>query len=608
MSQVIEQNKEIPGLPESPEIQESLFSELRELAESNPSECVKRTKVILKQASEKGNKLSEAKCLLNICCAFYNLGDYKKSLLNAGKAVEIFNELGEKKNTAAALNSKGRVFIDLGDYDDALEYQLDALKILEELDDKKGISSILNNLGIIYWNCEDYGKAIDNFEKSLEIKRIFNDKRGIARTFNNIGNVYKTQKNFDESLKYYKDALKIDEEIGNIRGISFCLNNIGTVYNDLNEYGKAIDYFNKSREIKIKLGDKPGLGNSYLNLGIAYTKKGDFAESLEYLDRGMEIAQEQNIKPLKKGLYYNYAELFQYQGDYKKSLEYFKLYIDIKEEIFNEEVLKKFTEFRLRYEIDKTEKENELLRQRNEFQKLELETQKNLKDLNATKDKFFSIIAHDLKSPFAVMTSFLNILKRMDNYDKNKIMDLVNDMDKTVKASINLLENLLEWSRTQTGSISFAPRRLNLKPVLTEVLNLLKGNAVSKNITLINNIDALHAVFADRNMLNTIFRNLVSNAVKFSFSGGEITISSADRGSDIEICIKDNGAGIEPELTGKIFSVDTKTKTLGTSGEKGTGIGLILCKEFVERNGGRIWAESELGKGSTFCFTLPKNQ
>jgi two-component system sensor histidine kinase/response regulator len=178
-------------------------------------------------------------------------------------------------------------------------------------------------------------------------------------------------------------------------------------------------------------------------------------------------------------------------------------------------------------------------------------------------------------------------------------------MDKTVIASMNLLENLLEWSRTQTGRISFAPRKLKLKPVLAEVLNLLKGNAVTKNINLKNEIDSSHTVFADRNMLNTIFRNLVSNAIKFSFTGGEITISSIDKGSETEICVCDKGTGIEPEQAEYIFSINTKNKTLGTEGEKGTGIGLVLCKEFAERNGGNIRVISTPGKGSTFCFTLP---
>jgi signal transduction histidine kinase len=585
---------------------DALFLELKEITESFPLESIELNKQVLKHAVNNCDKLSEAKCLLNISSAYYYMGDYKQSLSYANKATDYFRELGEKKHVAASLSSKGRVFIDLGDYNDALGYQLEALRILEELNDKKGISTVLNNIGIIYWNCEDYTKAIENFEKSLELKRVFNDKKGIARTFNNIGNVHKTQENFDTSLKYYNDALKINKEIGNVRGISFCLNNIGTIYNDLNEYDKAIDYFNKANELKIKSGDKPGMGNSFLNLGIAYKKKGDYEKALQYLNKGMEIAKEENVKPLKKKLYYIYAELFEIQDEYKKSLENFKLYIEIKDALFNEEVLKKFTELQLRYEIEKTEKENELLRQRNEIQKLELETQKNLKELNETKDKFFSIIAHDLKSPFAVMSSFLNILKKTNKYDKDTVMDLVDEMDKTVIASMDLLENLLEWSRTQTGRIEFAPRKLNLKPVLTEVLNLLKGNAVSKNITLKNEIDSSHTVFADRNMLNTIFRNLVSNAIKFSYQDGDITISSIDKSSEMEICIHDNGTGIEPEQSENIFSISTKSKTLGTAGEKGTGIGLMLCKEFVERNGGKIWVDSSPGNGSTFCFTLPK--
>jgi signal transduction histidine kinase len=603
MSQVLEQKKEINGLPGE---NESLFRELRELAETKPQECFERTAAILNNAVQNGSELITAKCLLVNSAANYSLGDYKKSLTDANSSLEISRRINDKKSIAAALSSKGRIFIDLGDYEDALDNLLEALKILEELKDFISASHIHNNLGLVHWNCEDYEKALDEFTKSLHIKDEYGDKRGTARTLNNIGNVYKTLGESDKALENYEGSLKIDEELCNKRGMAACLNNIGTIYKDKKDYAKALDYYSRSLELKKEIGDKQGIANSYLNFGIVYSRLGEFDKALKYYFDGLKIAGEEDIKPVKKNLYYSFAELYASKGEFRKGYEYLTLYMDEKEKIFNDDVFKRFSEIQLKYEIEKTEKENELLRQRNEIQRLELETQKNLKELNATKDKFFSIIAHDLKSPFAVMTSFLNILKKTDNYEKDAVMELVNEMDKTVIASMNLLENLLEWSRTQTGRIDYAPSVLNLPAVLNEVFKLLKGNAAAKKIKLINKIDSSHRVFADKNMLNTIIRNLISNAIKFSYTGGKITVSSADNGKEIEICVKDEGTGIEPDLAENIFSVITKTKTLGTAGEKGTGIGLILCKEFTERNGGKISVKSEPGKGSTFCFTMPK--
>ncbi len=593
-------------LPENTEETASYIEELSELAEIDPAKAIEISSAALKYAAEKGDRPLEAGCLRNIAIAFYNLREYKSSLENANKALEIFEAVNDSKGIADSLNNKGRVFIEIGKYDEALRDQLGSLKILEKLGDKKGISKLYNNIGLIYWYCENFQMALEYHRKSLEIKQALDDKKGIARTFNNLGNVYKYLGEHEKAIDCYVKALNLNEELDNKKGISFCLNNLGTVYKDLDNNELALKYYNRSLTIKYSLDDKPGIANTYLNLGILNSDIKDFKSALEYYDKGLKLAEEENIKSIQKNFYYNYMELFSATGEHEKALEYFKKYVELKESLFNDEIARRFTELQLRYEIEKMESENELLRGKNEIQRLELESQKNLKELNATKDKFFSIISHDLKSPFAVMTSFLNILKNTENFDKDNILELVNEMDKTVKASISLLENLLEWSRTQTGRMAFSPQELNLKAVAENSISLLWGNALAKNITLADEIDLSCTVYADKNMLNTIFRNLISNAIKFSSPGGEIKISASPKDSVFVVSIADCGIGIEEEHRNKIFSIDTKIHTKGTAGEKGTGIGLILCREFVERNWGKIWVESTPGKGSTFYFTLPK--
>jgi len=231
-----------------------------------------------------------------------------------------------------------------------------------------------------------------------------------------------------------------------------------------------------------------------------------------------------------------------------------------------------------------------------------------LRDLNATKDKFFSIIAHDLKSPFNSILGFSDLLiNNFSDYDKDEIEKYLRTIESSSKQAFELLENLLVWARSQTGSIHYQPETIELKSIIHENINLLTNQAERKNIQIFSTITDEAFVNGDRNMINTILRNLLANAIKFTPQFGKIFVSLILNDESYEISIKDNGIGIAEENIPKLFRIDSKFSTLGTEKEKGTGLGLILCKEFVEKHGGKIWARSELGKGSTFIFSLKSN-
>jgi len=229
-----------------------------------------------------------------------------------------------------------------------------------------------------------------------------------------------------------------------------------------------------------------------------------------------------------------------------------------------------------------------------------------LKALNATKDKLFSIIAHDLKSPFTGIIGFSELLyENIDRYNIEKTKHFINQINQTAKSTFILLENLLTWAKAQTGKIEFKPQGLQLKPIIQDVISVLNSAAKIKNISL-NSFESDNSlVFADRNMLHTILRNLVSNAIKFTQHGGRIEIYSIVIDGKIEVTVKDNGVGMNEETQKKLFNKDSSLSTKGTAHESGTGLGLILCKDFIERQGGEIWFTSELGKGTEFKFTLP---
>ena len=229
-----------------------------------------------------------------------------------------------------------------------------------------------------------------------------------------------------------------------------------------------------------------------------------------------------------------------------------------------------------------------------------------LKLLNANKDKLFSIIAHDLRSPFHGLFGFTEILANdFESLTKSEVKNISQELYKTVRQQFKLLENLLDWSRLQIGRMDFQPIRISLYEKVALITELLIGNAIKKNITIINEIKDNITVWADEKMLNSILQNLVSNAIKFTPAGGQILLSCNVIEDEVEIAIKDSGIGISEADLELLFRIDVQHSTKGTSNEKGTGLGLLLCKELVEKQNGRIKVDSKPGEGSTFTFYLP---
>jgi len=229
-----------------------------------------------------------------------------------------------------------------------------------------------------------------------------------------------------------------------------------------------------------------------------------------------------------------------------------------------------------------------------------------LQELIATKDKLFSIIAHDLKNPFNTLLGFSDLLVRnAGNYDSEKIKQFASSMRNSAKSAYSLLENLLQWSRVQTGALVAVPEKINCPTLINEIIPLFAEGAKSKNLGFSIISDSLHEIKADSEMIKTILRNLISNAIKFSHSEAEITIKTVQIEKYIQFSITDQGIGIEKEHLEKLFKVDNKLSKIGTNNETGTGLGLLLCNEFIRKINGSIWVESDEGKGSSFIFNVP---
>ncbi len=247
--------------------------------------------------------------------------------------------------------------------------------------------------------------------------------------------------------------------------------------------------------------------------------------------------------------------------------------------------------------------------ERKMFEEKLMETTEELMRANSEKDRFFSIIAHDLRSPFHSLFGFSEMLStELHNLSNEEITFMSKEIYNGLKNLYNLLENLLEWSRLERDKMEFKPSQFNLSELVREVYELLKHNAYSKNVNLVNDVNVDFLILADRNMLKSVIQNLVSNAIKFSYSEGIIVVNAERKDNDIFVSVEDNGIGIRKENLEKLFRIDIQLSTVGTAQERGTGLGLILCKELIEKHQGKIWAESELNKGSKFIFSIPQNK
>lgn len=348
--------------------------------------------------------------------------------------------------------------------------------------------------------------------------------------------------------------------------------------------------------------------------------------------------------------HFKLSKIYKLNNNFEGALEEYTKYISINESIDNIEVKENFGKLQLEYEAETKQKENELLKIKNEAQNFELEknnmykmvfigfsifglvaffsiysrynlskkTQIMLREKNKkiqiqskklgklvnTKDKLFSIIAHDLKNPFQSLQGYSDLLKTdFDKLSDEEKFDYINNISKITKQSSSLLDNLLQWSKIQRGDIKYHPKKLNLKEIVKETIELSNLTAKAKEINIECEIQKNVIAYSEQNIIKTVLRNLLSNAIKFSPEKSIIKIFTEERKYDIKLSVKDNGVGIKKELINNIFNFENTT--LGTAKEKGTGLGLVLCKELVESYNGKLTVESEVNKGSTFSFTIP---
>ncbi len=619
-----------------------LFSDL--LAQEN-----REVDRLLQQVESKNMPDSTRMELLsNLAYSFQTISP-EKSFKYIEEGLALAQAKNDKKYTAEFLAHLGNTNWYIGDYPNALYNVLQALKINESLNNKKGIAKNLNSLGLIYDNQGELEKALSYYEQATQLDKERNDSTQLSSMLNNIGVIYQKQGQLKKALATFFQALAVADRQANQYSTGVSLNNIGDTYYEFREYPASISWQRKALVIEQKIQDNEGIAYSYNAIGKAYGALNKLDSAEYYALSSLAMATKYQFKPQIKDILLNLKAISFAKGNYKKAMIYADSAIAMTENLFGEDKDKDINQLQQRYELGKKETEIELLQKDNHIKEIQIENQhlwrniwlinlgvavafilglvflysqrvktnkrlnkinqelngKNheLHKLNATKDKLFSIISHDLRSPFNTLKSTLELMKE-NAFSPSEIEKVSSQLHQNVENISYTLDNLLQWSISQMAGGEVHIESIRLEDILTETINFYAEVARLKEINLVvASVSPTIYVKADRNQLRLIMRNLLNNAIKFTFPKGKVTISTQIKEQEVEVLVADTGVGMSEERLNTLFFPASRS-TNGTSGEKGTGLGLLLVKDFVENNQGKIIVQSKQYHGTSFIFTL----
>lgn len=583
----------------------------------------------MKLANELGDEQMKARIINEKGVLYRKVDLYKEAIDQHQKAMKLFQQIGDSMGVAFSMANLGNVFVTIGQNDRALEYHLQSLKMKYDLRDSPQIAYSLRTTALVYQAMKQYDSSIVYLNKALEIYKHENDKYDEGNIYFHLGDVtLESGKSENLSLVYFGKALKIYDDLESLYGTAMAKYEAGRAYYRLNKFDKAREYYEDALALAGKSGTSKVAMDIYNELSAMEKKLGNFRQALTYFENYAALRDSIFNETFSK----NIVEM---QAKYKNDEQLGEIALLKKQNqlIKNEQQLKSayvilliagivlilFVMGMLYWRYSDKKRINRQLEEevavRKKHEKRLIESEKKLTEVNLTKDKFFSIISHDLKSPFGALKGLVEILQEgFDEMDDEERKELIGGIDKATGSIFSLLTDLLAWSQTQRGTIEFNPVETNLNHYCRQTMEQILPSARKKEIQVECRVPEELMVRADRNMLTTILRNLLSNAVKFTHPSGKITVgarqvsgNSGDNGSNemVEISVKDNGIGISKENLQKIFGIEEKFKTRGTSNESGTGLGLVICREFVEMHHCKLSVRSKEGEGSTFTFTMP---
>ncbi len=565
-------------------------------------------------------------------------------------ALEAFNESlrasrfsGNFKLEGSAYSMMGTIFRLNGLYDRAIEYIIKSKLNYEKANFTEGNAWAAYLLGRIYADLRLQETAMEYYREALQIYQqisaVDGNKNGLAICFEQIGILNIETGNFEEAQKNVEKTFEIYTEINSVYGLSIAYKNLARIDYAKGNYNHAEIKLKKALELNKEGSDFLSLPGIYEYLGLSVIGKGKFKEGIELMNKGLQQATVNNQKKIQLDIYSKLAEEYIRRNDLKNALVNRNEMIKIQDSLLLGAANIKMEQLQTILEIDEKNSQIAELEKQNEINSLLIKhhrisrnimiagiilaslisftiylfykklrrKNRELKEANAAKDKLFAIIGHDLRGPAGAHSSLLEHLNsNFGDFSSAELQDILHTLHKSSENINNLLENLFIWAQSQGAKIEYRPSGFQLADVIQNSINGLIQTAQNKEISIVPQVDEKLAVYADPDMVQVIVRNLLSNAIKFTDRSGIVHIKTECGKSDmILISVTDTGVGIEKENLARIFDISQGYRTKGTENEKSTGLGLLLVKDFVEKNKGKFFIESEKNKGTTVSFTLP---
>ncbi len=506
-----------------------------------------------------------------------------------------------------------------GEYDEAIGVILETIKLTEGVESQKETRARCSmQLGLIYFFEEQWDVALEHYLKAEELATDIDNKLGMSIAKNNIGNIYQKKKNYVRAVDHYNETLELQESVRDSATICNTLYNLGSCYERLDDMELAEEYYREAYEISNKINDSEIEALSIIKLGINEA-------NTEWIERGIDVVKRSGHRQVLAEAYNAYSRIKAEDGDYKTAYENAVNARDLSDSLFAQESTRQLNEFSVKYKTQEAEAETAIYKTRLNFTFvisvlvvlllsviyiISRKSNKRLQELNRLKDRFMRVISHDIKNPLTSQKTVLELMvNNIDYLRADDIKTQCNDLLRSSGSLLNLLHNLLNWSQIESKTLRYAPTNIDLYMITSEIKEAFNIALQQKNITTQITVAENTIAYADHNMISTILRNLIYNAMKYSHAGGTILLSVvSDSDSDWRVMVQDYGVGMSKETKENLFILNTSHSNIGTSGEIGTGMGLVIVKEMLAFGGNKIEVDSTEGKGTTISFTVKKGE
>jgi len=588
----------------------------------------------------------------------YNiLADYDKALEYLNKALPIIKKTHNELALTDCLKNIGIVHFSRGQLSKALDFYYEALFIAVKNHYPVPTAELYNNIGVILQNMEVYPNALEYYKKAIAIFEGTNNLQALGTLNENVGEVLLAQNDFDHAITYLDKANNIAKKQNDQDGLSSVYTDLGLCYANKNQFKKAISYLDTSLLIGIKYRIVYNQAYSYIGYATVYNMQKDYKRAYNYAIKGQQLAVKLGNLSVKASAALQLNKTLAGLGKVDEAYKLLNEYISIKNSLKDNESIQKLTSYNFelsfavkqrllaqqQHEKDllykqntraqrltilvflviiiamivitgvyylekrKQQKVNAMLEHKNAEvldQKADLDKQTvKLNDLNTLKDRLIAILAHDLRAPLSTLRGLFDLLQD-DTISHEEMLNMIPDVLKKLEYTSDFLDTLLFWINSQMENFDKAVKNFSVREVLVGETANYHEQASRKGISLIENVPDALTAFADPSSVQIVVRNLITNAIKFSGKDDIIEVSAEQEDENILIRVKDTGQGMTTEQSYKLFKSKVDSKT-GTHNEQGTGMGLLFCKDLVEKCNGKIWVKSEQGIGSEFLFTVP---